>query len=159
MNAIIPVSAPRGEALYIRVAREIAIDHFPIDEILSRYNISPENWQIIKEDPRFIRILSQETEDWQSALNTHERTKLKAAAMVEEWLPEANSRLHDKNEALPAKVALGKLVSQIAGMGVTGMGIEGGSGDKISVTINLGEDKKLKFERQVTPKVIEAEAN
>jgi hypothetical protein len=140
----------------VKLAREIAINHFPIETILKTYQISDETWEEIQKNPRFQALLKQEIEDWHGALNTHERVKLKTAAMIEEYLPEGNVRLHDHNETLNSKVELLKLLARIAGMGLTNAEGAGGSGEKFSVTINLGADQKLTFEKQVTPKVIEA---
>lgn len=145
----------------IRLAREIAINHYPLKEVLRKRGILSPNdprWLKISRLPRFHTILENEISNWQSATNTHERTKLKAAAMIEEWLPEANSRLNDLKENLPAKVELAKLITKIAGMGIEKMGIEGEGGTKVSININLGADQKLGFNKEVTPKVISAEA-
>jgi len=150
---------PRTDALYVKLAREIAIDHHELGDILTRYGVTELEWERIRTDPRFQSLLKTEIEAWQSAVNTHERTKLKAAAMIEEWMPEAMGRLHDKGENLSAKVELGKLIARIAGMGLNNAEINGGVGEKFSVTINLGSDNQLKFEKEVTPKVIEATPN
>jgi hypothetical protein len=144
--------------LLVRLAREIAIDHYPLETILERYQVSTEQWETIKVSPRFTALLEVETADWHGALNTNERTKLKAAAMIEDFLPEAHARMHDASETLPSKTELAKLVAKIAGMGertdINGVG----SSEKFSVTINLGADQQLQFAKQVTPKVIEVEA-
>lgn len=132
----------------VKLAREIAINHFPVETILERYQITPENWETVKASPRFQQLLEHEIQEWNGALNTHQRTSLKAAAMIEEYLPEGNSRLHDSRENLPAKVELLKLLAKIARMDSSGDG-GGGSGEKFSVTINLGNDQKLTFEKKV----------
>jgi hypothetical protein len=147
----------RDELLFVKLAREIAIDHHDIETILKTYQIDDETWLDIRANAHFRRLLEEELAAWQSATNTHERTALKAAALVEEWLPEANSRLHDRSESLNGKVELGKLLARIAGMGLTGAGVEGGSGERFSITINLGNDAKLKFSKELPPKVIDAE--
>lgn len=142
----------------VKLAREIAINHFPIETILERYQITPETWEDVQKNPRFQQLLEHEIKEWHGALNTHERTKLKAAAMVEEYLPEANQRIHDSRENLNSKVELVKLLTRIAGMGESR--IEGGpAGEKFSVTINLGADQKLTFEKEVTPRVIDQGAD
>lgn len=139
----------------VRLAREIAINHFPIETILEQYQISPETWSKIKENPRFQALLKLEIEEWTGALNTHERTKLKAAAMLEEWLPEGNARLNDRSESLSAKTELLKLLVRIAGMGISDASVVG-AGERFSVTINLGADNQLKFEKQLAPTTIDA---
>lgn len=136
------------------------MDMHPIDSILERYDLTPVQWHQLQKWPRFKALLQDAVTSWQGALNTHERTKLKAAAMMEEFLPELNTRMHDSNENLPAKIEGAKLVARIAQMGVSEAGIIGAGGEKVSITINLGQDvgDKIKFEKSkpiidVTPEV------
>ena len=121
----------------VKLAREIAIDHLNADAIQTLYNISPEEWDVIRRTPRFQLLLEQEITAWKSATNTAERTKLKAGAIMEQWLPEANTRLHDPNETLSSKTELAKLVSRISGLDKIEQ-INGSGGSGFSVTINLG---------------------
>jgi hypothetical protein len=139
--------------LYLRLAREIAIDLHELDDILTRHDVKPAQFNKIKEDPYFVQLLTAEVQAWNSAKNTHERTKLKAAALMEEWLSEANTRIYDPQETLPSKVELAKLLSRLAGMG--NERAEGGpAGDRFSVTINLGDDSRLKvIDAQVIPTI------
>lgn len=152
MQASAEANSFREHTTLVQVAREIAIDHKPIDDILKEYSISAEEWSSLKANDDFIRLLNSEIVAWQSAQNTHERLKLKAAALLEEWLIEANARLYDPQESLSAKTELAKLISRIAEVGDSGGG--DGSG-KFNVTINLGADAQLKFEKQLPTKVID----
>jgi hypothetical protein len=145
----------KSHTTLVKLAREIAIDHHLLETILENYNIDPSSWAAIQANHDFRRLLESEVSAWQSALNTHERTKLKAAALVEESLPECNTRLHDPKEPLNAKVEMLKALMRIAGMGESSKGQVEGMGERFSVTINLSGDSQLKFEKEVTPKVIE----
>ena len=138
----------------IKLAREIAIEHYPLETILERYHIDGETWAKLRNNARFNELLKSETEAWNSATNTAERTKLKAAALIEEWLPEANSRLHDQAENLNHKVELAKLLSRIGGLEKATMEANGG-GERFTVTINMGADAQLKIEKELPPKVID----
>lgn len=142
----------------LRLAREIAAQLFDTEEILERNQIDPARFEEIKLDPNFQRYLASEVQAWNAAGNVHERTKLKAGMLLEEFLPEANARIHDPKETLTAKTELVKTLTRIAGMGLDRANIEGGGGEKFTVTINLGADHKLEFSNTVTPKVIEGEA-
>lgn len=125
----------------MRLARELAMELTEVSVILARYGITDEEWQRLQRHPKFQQILAAEAAAWDSALNTHERVRLKAAAMMEEWLPEAYARMHDRNEALPAKTEVAKLVTRLAGMGIerTGAGEEGAQ--KFSLVINIGDGR------------------
>lgn len=153
----LPPTVYEQDTKYLRIAREIAIDLYPLETILEHNQINPKDWERIKVDPRFLRLVDAEVVAWNAATNTLERTKLKAGALLEEFLPEANSRIHDRSESLSSKTELVKTLARVAGMGLDRAQIEGGGGEKFSVTINLGADQKLQFQHEVTPKVIEAE--
>lgn len=132
------------------------MDIRPLEEILSVHGLTPADFEQMQRLPRFQSYLESEAAAWHGSLNTHERVKLKAAAMIEEWLPELNQRLHDRSENLNYKVEAGKLARDLAGFAKGGVGVES-LGEKFSVTINLGNDSKLTFEKQLPPVVIDAE--
>lgn len=142
----------------VKLAREIAINHKEVETILNEYSISPDQWSKINEDPEFIQLLQSEIVAWQGAQNTHERTRLKAAALIEMWLEEANQRLYDRDETLTSKTELAKLLARIAEMGTTNSSITGPAGERFTVTINLGADAQLKFDKTLPAQVIDAEA-
>lgn len=145
-----------NEATLVKLARELAMGISPLETILETNQIDQDTWEIIQNHSRFKQFLEVETSNWGSALNTQERVKLKAAAMIEEWLPEAFARMNDQGESLNAKTELGKLVRDLAGFSKNGVGVEG-VGERFSVTINLGADSQIKFEKEVAPKTIEGE--
>lgn len=156
MTAIVTVDAPVTELKLLQIAREIAMDIRPVGEILATHNVTEAQWAAIQANPRFQTYIESEAASWHGSLNTHERVKLKAAAMLEEWLPELNQRMHDRSESLNAKIEAGKLARDLAGFAKNGVGVEG-LGEKFSVTINLGQDASLKFEKQLPPVIIDAE--
>lgn len=158
--AAVTVTAPSNSDLaMVKLAREIAMDIHPLETILKQYSLTAETWEQLQRNGRFQALLANQVEEWNGALNTHERVKLKAASMLEEWLPELNNRLHDQDEALPAKIEGGKMLTRIAGIGV-GAAEASGGGERFTVTINLGEDSKLiTFEKQLPAKVIDHDAS
>lgn len=154
MAAVSTLSIGLTETQLVKLAREIAMDIQPIETILKQYSISSETWDSLQRNSKFQQLLSSQVEEWNGAMNTHERVRAKSAAMLEEWLPELNNRMHDSGEALPAKIEAGKMLSRMAGIGVSAAEA-GGGGTRFTVTINLGEDHKLSFEKQLPAKVIE----
>ncbi|MGE0677774.1 hypothetical protein [Pseudolabrys sp.] len=155
MSATAPAVISDQDQKYIRLAREIVTNLYDIETILKNNKITQNEWNKIQADPAFIKLAASEAAAWHSAGNTLDRTKLKAGAMIEEWLPEAYARMHDRAESLAAKTELAKLISRIAGVGLNDASVAGG-GEGVKITINLGQDANLKFEKVVTPKVIEA---
>lgn len=152
----VSVSSPE-ELTIVQLAREIAMDIRPFEEILKLYQITPERYETLKSNPRFIALVESEVAAWNGSLNTQERLKLKSASMLEEYLPELNARLHDPKELLSSKLEGAKLVARLAGAGLNGFGVEGVGGERFSITINLGGSEKLTFNKEVTPKTIDGE--
>ncbi len=139
------------------IAREIAMDMYELPQILEFANVTSEEFSRIESMPRFKQMLENEVATWGSSLNVNERVKVKAQYLVEDWLKTAARDVHDTREPLSSRVQVTRLVTQLAGMGTNGMGVEGGSGERFSVTINLGSDQKLKFEKELPPRTIEGE--
>jgi hypothetical protein len=138
----------------IKLAREIAMDVREIDEILELHGIDASTFERLLRHTRFVEVLSAERAAWQSAINTHERVKLKAGAMIEEFLPTLYARLHDREESLMNVVKGAELAAKLAEMGASSAKLNGDSVDRVSITINLGAEKKVTYERDITPKVI-----
>ena len=138
-----------NELLLLRLSREIARDIHPLETILERFQIDLNTWETIARIPRFNALLQSETEAWNSASNTQERLKIKSLSFTEEALPERYARLHAPREPLSSKVELLKTVGRFGGVGAGQ--IEGSMGEKLTVTINLGADNQIKFEKDVTP--------
>jgi hypothetical protein len=168
MNATVPAAAAApapvpvapavkpGDLIFVQLAREIAMDIQPLEAILKSHEINENRWSEISANPRFLGYLQTAMSEWNSALNTGERVKLKALSMVEEALPEMYARMHDPRELLASKVRAMEVIGKIGGVGVTGLGNTPGSGsEKFSVTINLGADQQLKISADV-PKTIDA---
>jgi len=145
-----------GDATMISLAREIAMDIRPLEDILNQLGIGPARYDEIRTSPTFQRYLRSAVEEWNSAINTAERVKIKSMVMVEAALPEFYARLHDQRESLAAKTELLKAVSRLGNLGNAAPG-GGGTGEKLVVNINLGADRTLRFERDVTPQVIDAD--
>jgi hypothetical protein len=156
MSELIEKRVGFHEVTLLKLAREIAMDIRPVEEILETHKIDPENWENIQKNPYFQGILSSEVEAWQSANNTSERVKIKSLAFVEEALPEFFARAHDPKEPLPAKTDILKTIAKFAGVGGSDFNAAVG-GERLSVTINLGADHQLRIEKEVTSKVIDHE--
>ena len=156
MTSITEISSGINEVVLLKLAREIAMDIRPLDEVLEIHKIKPEKWEEIKENRYFQGVLLHEVEAWQSAMNTPERVKLKSLAFVEEALPEFYARAHDPKEPLNAKVEVLKTIAKFGGIGGSNFDASLG-GERLSVTINLGSDHSLTIEKEITSKVIDHE--
>lgn len=143
------------EVTMLRLAREVVKDIHDLDTILANFHLDYDTWRSLTENPAFVELIRSEKAAWSSASNTEERAKLKALSFFEEALPEFYERAHDSREPLAAKVKLLEVIARTAGIyterASTGGPIDGG----IKVTINLGSDNKLTFEKDITQQVID----
>lgn len=155
MQEITRASPGANDVTLLRLAREIAMDIHPVETILATLEISADEWLDIQQNPTFRGYLRTAIEEWQSATNTQERVRLKSLAFVEEALPEFYARAHDPSENLQHKIRVLEVVAKFAGVG--GNVDTALSGEKFSVTINLGADHQVRIERDVTPQVIEGD--
>lgn len=142
------------DTLFVRLSREIAMNIFEIEDVLLRHDISRNDWETIQSHPRFIALLQNSIEEWESALNTSQRVKVKASSMIELWLGHANELLHS-NEDVNKKTELAKFIARLAEIPNT-QTQAATSGERLSVIINLGAEK-LTIEKDITPQVINYE--
>jgi uncharacterized protein YuzB (UPF0349 family) len=158
-TAVIPpppaASQEFGDVQLIRLAREIAMDIRTIDQILDVLELDHATYEGICAMPQFQRYLRVALEEWNSALNTAERVKIKSLSFVEESLPEFYARAHDPKEGLAPKVELLKTIARFAGVG--GQVTSGTAPERMVVTINLGSDHQLRVERDITTTYEEVE--
>lgn len=155
MTSNVPSADVLSDKILLSLARELALDIKPLETVLKEYKIGPSEYDRLLKSARFRMYLDQEVAVWQTSVATPDRVRIKSAAVLEEWLPELYQRMNDPKEALSAKVEAGKLLAKMADIGTPKPG-EAGSGERFSVTINLGADQSLTFEKTVTPRVIDA---
>lgn len=136
------------------LAREIALDIHPIETILDKLKINPNQWETIQKTAYFRASLEEEIQHWAGTPNTAERVKIKFLTMLEESADEMWLRVHDPKEPLNAKTELWKMMMRGAGIGVAQVDASGGA-ERISININMGADAKLSVEKDITPRVIE----
>lgn len=133
-----------------RLAREISMDICELPVILKKFNLTVEQFTVIEQIPFFKNVLEAAIKDWSSSLNTHERMKIEAAAILEEGLPILGARMKNKDETFAAATEAGKLFAKIAGLGEVSRDAPA-PGERFTISINLGGDVKLKYEREAAP--------
>ena len=139
----------------VKLAREIAMGIKDLPDVLFDNGLIQADFEQIQRLPHFNKMLAAEIAAWGSAVNTQERVKLKAGAMIEEYLPELYARLNDRDEPMMGKIKAMELVSKLAGFGATDIPVAGSPGDRVQVIINLGADHRLEYQKTLPHKVIE----
>jgi len=150
----VPVSM-YDEAKLVKLARQIAMGIKDLPDILFDNGMTLMEFNSIKQNPHFCQLLESEIKSWESAGNTQDRVRIKAGALLEEYLPELYARLNDRQEPLMGKIKALEHLSRMAGFGDRDIPQIGTPGDRVHVVINLGADSKLVYDKQLPPKVID----
>jgi hypothetical protein len=119
------------------LAREIAMDIFPLAKILEIHRLSDDEWQRISTHPKFTQMLGGMIQEWSSATNTKERIKVKSATGLEMHLDTYINDLTDPKIPLTQRVEAGKFLAHLGEL----MGKEivgGGGGGAFQITLNIG---------------------
>lgn len=150
-SASVPARVTEPDQFFLaKLAQEIAMNIRPVEEILDTYKITPDRYKELEKIPFFKAALDAYVIEWNSAKTTNERLRIEAAAGLEAAMPALIARMQSQNEDLGKAVEAAKLLSKISGAEASQK--DGGApGDKFSITINLGEDVKLNFEKDVKP--------
>jgi hypothetical protein len=154
-----PVETPVNvELLASRLAREVARDLVPIDQICERYKIDDDTYERILRHPLFQQRLQEEVDIWNASTPRAitERISAKAATMIEESLIEVYELVHDKNQPMSAKIEALKWASKLAGVGERETK-DLIPGERVRFNIYIG-DKKVSLEKEVVPTTIEGSA-
>lgn len=126
---------------FAALAREIAMDIFPLDQVLELHRLSDEEWQRISNHPRFQAILSDISREWNSTISTAERVKVKAATGLESVLEVYIRAIVDDSIPLVQRTEAGRFLAKLGALGEHGLQGVGGSG--FHITLNIGDTPPL----------------
>jgi hypothetical protein len=135
-----------------RLAREITMEIRSKTEIIAGFGLTDEQYAEIEKLPYYVQRLKDISIEWNSTLSTNERNRLISASFVEHGLPMLGARMTDPNTPPRDAVEFLKAFGKIAGLGEPKTNMD--TGGKFVININLGEDKKLTFEKDITPLAI-----
>lgn len=133
------------------------MDIFPLEIILGHYNLSPAQYEVLRQDARFQNFYDQFAKEWSSALSTPQRLKLQAAAYLEANLPKVAARMINNVEDLGKVNEVAKTLAKIAGVGED-TNKNSNPGEKFQININLGADQTVQIEKTINGKSTGAEA-
>lgn len=118
------------------LAREIAMDIFPVEDVLAVHKLTDTEWQRICENPQFQQMLASMQREWASAANTRDRVRAKAATGLESMLETYIREIADESIPLTQRVEAGKFLARLGELdgAMDKLGSRGAGG---SVTINI----------------------
>lgn len=152
VNLPMPTGTDITPHLLAALAREVAMDIKELPDILKHYKLSQEDYEKIAKIPFYAKALESAVIEWNSALSTPTRIRLEAAAIIEDAMPKLAARMKHQDEAFPAAIEAGKLFTKLAGLDAADK-TGNTTGEKFTININLGEDAKLRYEKDVTPAI------
>lgn len=151
MNDLIPTSSPLvtlpsvGEPqsiyAYAALVRDLAVALQGEEDVLAAHGVSQADFEALKANDFFARLLDSSRKEWQSVANTVERTTIEAAFTFEQLLPTLHQRAIDPETPFSQVLEYAKLLAKAGGIG-EGRG-SGSAGEKFNITINMGADAKL----------------
>lgn len=134
-----------------KLAREVVMEIREIKDILPQFGVTAAQYSRLAEHPAYKRILDAISIDWNCATNTESRIKISAAAILEENLHVLGARMGSDSEPLREAIEAGKLFSRLAGLSSSEEGSAAAAG-KFVINIDLGQDAKLRFEKETGAK-------
>lgn len=138
------------------LATELARDIHEADEILERFDISPEAYAHLAKTRAFQDMLAQASKEWGAVNNTTERVKLKSAALIEEALPEMFLELTNKENTLTSRADLFGRIAKLGGLGEAAKA-DPDKGERFVISINIGADKPVTVNTPLLSGVIEGD--
>lgn len=137
------------------IAREIAMDILPVNEILKLHQIDDKTWERIQEHSKFQEMLQDMTKEWKTAINVRERIKIKSATGLESQLDVYISAIGDPDIPLVQRVEAGKFLATLGELiGKEFLG--GAGGNAFQINLNIGA-VTTSAEIRPPPRVIEGE--
>jgi hypothetical protein len=118
------------------LAREIAMDIFPVPQILELHRLTDDEWLRIQGNPKFQEMLKSLVAEWNATSSTRERVKMKSATGLESILEVYIRDIADPSIPLAQRVEAGKFLARLGEMDGQRVGAEGGNG--FSITLNIG---------------------
>jgi hypothetical protein len=133
-----------------RLAVEIAVQLRPVPEILKQYDLSRKDLVRKLKDPMFRDMVKQAKSLWNSDLSVKERIRLKSQILVEDSILEIFSMVHNRDNAIPARLDAFKQLARVAEVDSPDRS-NADTGSRFTVSINLGE--------KMSPVIIEGDSN
>lgn len=131
-----------------RLAVELAVQISPLPEVLKRHGLSKDDLRTKLRDPSFRHMVKEAKRVWQSDLSVKERIRLKSQVLVEDSLLGVYEMFHDQSLAAPARLDAFKQMARVATVDQPDKE-QANMGERISININLGEDKLVTLDSSV----------
>jgi hypothetical protein len=137
-----------------RLARERAMNIKNLDELLNIFELTKEQYEQIEQDPTFKRVLEQYNIEWNSALTSPERVRLRSLATYEDGMQFIADRMTNPNEPLASCIEAAKMFAKTGGIGEKKDEIP--TAERFVIQINMGENKMLSVDLPSSKEIVPA---
>jgi hypothetical protein len=129
---------------YAALAREVAMDIFPLEQILAVHRVTDLEWEKISTHPKFLEMVADMVRTWNAAATTPDRVRTKAQTGLEARIEHFVNAISDETIPLGQRVEAGKFLARLGELDgnqqILGAGSAGGAG--ISIVLNIGNVTK-----------------
>ena len=132
------------------LAREVAMDIFPIEQILELHKLSQDEWLKILEHPTFRKMLDDMSRQWQATMNVGDRVKAKAATGLESQLEVYIRDIGNPLIPLAQRVEAGKFLARLGELDGARLAQGAGSGGQVVINIVTSDANRLTIEGRKT---------
>lgn len=148
VNPPAPLPAGLGIHQIASLVREIAVNMYPIEVILTKHGLTAEQYKTLETNEFFQKALNSAVLEWNSPQSTNKRLAMEAAIALEDALPNVAARMSKNDEPLSGVVEVAKLFAKMSGVGEDKT--PQAPSEKFKIIINLGEDT-INLEKQRAP--------
>jgi hypothetical protein len=142
---------------FSQLARQIAMDLFPLDDILQLHQLTDAQWTAIQANPQFQSTLQDMITEWNTAGNTKTRVRIKAATGFEAVMEPILADCIDPAIPLNQRIEGLKLLARIGEL-VDAPEIGTGGGDRVMINIYTGQPESSLSVETVLPPIDRAAA-
>lgn len=142
------VTPPLNPYKLAQIAHDMAIHGENDMGVLVKHTLTEETLAQLRENPFFIKVLETAKSEWHSIKNTSDRLQILSALTLEQLLPHLHARATNDKESLNHVVEFAKMLAKAGGIGDNK---REGTGEKLSIHIDLGGEASLKVEKERAP--------
>ncbi len=120
-----------------QIAAELASGLSDAEAVCERYGISPEQWETLRKNVTFRRMLTEALQVWRGDLNAGQRITKKAEIALEEAIIVLDTLAHNPSVSPGDRIDAVKQLESLTGRKQKEVGAPGGGGG-FSLNINIG---------------------
>lgn len=152
----LPAAFDPSEKLIQDFATRCAMETYEFVDICKHCGFTEERGRAVQATEAYRRYFEAARREWTSEKNTVAAAEYESAVAYRASIPHLYSMLHDPELPGTARIEAAKLLRAAGKVGERSAVGDGGGGEMVKITINLGSDQKITFEKPAP--VIEHEA-